>query len=697
MNQDQTRALLELLYSVSREVATALDLETVLQRVLYAAIENVGGERGSIVVLDDSGKPVESAIVYGRTFHEHTTQQIRETVQRGLAGWVVSNCKAALVPDTSQDERWLRRRDDAQEKSGAKSAICVPLLAREDLVGVLTVVHSRPHAFGPEHLDLMQAIADQAGIAVLNARLYAESQRQARVMTALAEGAVAINVSLRLEEVFQRVLEQALRALQVERVALALKEGGGEKIIFRAVSGEWHHSLLNRSLPIHEGIISQVLNNRTTQILPSGNKKRRQQEIAHLESIAARQALLAPIQAQGQVIGLLEAVNPVSGIFGAEALLVASGIGSLAGTAIQNALLFDRLEKAHQQYRQLFDDSIDSILITDCEGRILEANHQASILTAYSLDDLQKLSIDQIHEVNWNSVGLEFEALRAGMTCTYESVLHKQDSTTMPVEAYVRQVDLDGVEAFQWILRDITARKMLDSLRNDLTAMIYHDLRTPLANIISSLELLEAVLSENPKEETQTLLTVASNSASRIQRLLSSLLDVSRLEAGQVILDQKAVEPLSLIQEAVSEVRLAAQSRQQEIELDLPANLPAVWVDADMLRRVLINLLENAIKFSPVGKNIKVGGCRDGEWVRLWVEDNGPGIPAAEQERIFDKYMRLGLTTGQKTQGMGIGLAFCRLAVQGHGGRIWVENKTDQGARFVFTLPTQANPSKSNS
>src|SRR5512144_1579942 len=163
LENNRTKALLELLYHVSREVATALDLRTVLQRVLYEALQNVGGERCSIVVLDDEGNAVDATIVYGTQVHEHTTQQLRDTVERGLAGWVVRNRKGVYIPDTSKDERWLMRPDDAVDKTRAKSAICVPLLAREQLVGVLTLVHSKPNAFLSEQLDLMQAIADQAG------------------------------------------------------------------------------------------------------------------------------------------------------------------------------------------------------------------------------------------------------------------------------------------------------------------------------------------------------------------------------------------------------------------------------------------------------------------------------------------------------------------------------------------------------
>src|SRR5512144_580598 len=256
LENNRTKALLELLYHVSREVATALDLRTVLQRVMYEALQNVGGERCSIVVLDDAGKAVDATIVYGSQILEHTTQQLRETTERGLAGWVIRNRKGVYVPDTTKDERWLMRPDDAMDQSGVKSAICVPLLAREKLVGVLTLVHPKPDAFSEVQLDLMQAIADQAGIAVLNARLYTESQRQARVMTALAEGAAAMNASLRMEDVYQRILIQTMQALQVETVALGMIEG--ESIVYRAAAGHNAGNILGRKIVVGEGIAGRV-------------------------------------------------------------------------------------------------------------------------------------------------------------------------------------------------------------------------------------------------------------------------------------------------------------------------------------------------------------------------------------------------------------------------------------------------------
>ena len=181
-----TRASLELLYDISREIAAALDLRTVLERVLLLSSENVGAISGSIIVLDEDGQPVDAAFITGNQFHENAAPQLRITFEQGLAGWVSRNRQATLISNTSQDERWIHLPDDSTKSIGPKSAISVPIFARDQLVGVVTLVHPTPDFFTHDHLALLQAIADQAGVAVLNAQLYAESQRKARVMTALA-------------------------------------------------------------------------------------------------------------------------------------------------------------------------------------------------------------------------------------------------------------------------------------------------------------------------------------------------------------------------------------------------------------------------------------------------------------------------------------------------------------------------------
>ena len=688
MPKDQNRSLLELLYHISREVATALDLRTVLQRVLYASIDNVGGERGSIVVMDDLGKPLDSIIVHGKRVQGNTTRQLRVTVERGLAGWVARNRKPALVPDTSRDKRWLRRPDDADQKSGAKSAVCVPLMAREEIVGVMTLVHSQPNAFDSGHLKLVQAIADQAGVAILNARLYTESQRQARVMTALAEGAATINASLKTDEVFQRILNQTMQALQVETVALALQEKDSDEFIFRAATGKEAGSVLGKRVEVAKGIIEKVVKERRGIVIPALREDNPFAKRSFFDRISSKAVAIAPIQAQGKIIGVMEAINPISGVFDPDALLVMTGIGNLAGTTIQNAQLFTQVEETQKRYYELFNDSIDPILITDWDGKIIDGNRKTLSLSKYDAETLLGMRIEKTHEVSWENVGEDFEYLHYDQSCQYEAIYYVKDGETIPVEVYVRSIYFGRQEAIQWIFRDISERKALDALRDDMTSMIYHDLRSPLANVVSSLEILDSLLDEKD-EIILSVLEIAENSTKRTQRLIASLLDINRLEAGQEIVTQENVSPTQIIQDALDAVRPSITTRQQKIHVDLPENLPDIWVDGDMIRRVLINLLENASKFTPFEGNLEIGAKEKGKWLELWVSDDGVGVSPENRANIFEKFSR---GTGQeKISGLGIGLAFCRLAVSKHGGKIWIDNSQDKGTCFRIRLPLEKN------
>jgi NtrC-family two-component system sensor histidine kinase KinB len=691
VEQDQrneaTRASLELLYHVSRELAAALDLRTVLQRVLFLSMRNVNAISGSIIVLDDNGQAVEAAIITGEQFHEHTTIQLRATLENGLAGWVARAKQAVLIQDTSRDARWLRRPDDEEDQTGPKSSVSAPLMVRDRLVGVITLVHPQTNFFNLDHLALVQAIADQAGIAVLNARLYAESQRQARVMTAVAESAAVINATLQLEDVLQRILEQISQVMRVEVVSLALIDPQKDEIEFRASTGSVGSSVMGIRLKMGQGIAGWVAREGKGVIVQDVRSDPRFfPGVDEITGYETRSIACAPIRSRGVVIGVMEALNPRDGIFDPDALLALTGIGSLAGTAIRHAQLFERLQVAHQRYHDLFEDSIEPILITDWKGRILEANRQAELTTGYENDLLNHMLIGQLHTVDFGTIGKQFEKIIAGSTLSYESLLHTNGGREVPIQVYVKEVLIDEIAHLQWIFRDISERKNLDNLRNDLISMIYHDLRSPLANVVSSLDVLDSMLSEDDDPSFRSLLNIAMRSTERIQRLTSSLLDIDRLEAGQPVGNRHPVIPNILVSDAIDLVMPIIQNKGQDLSQSIPDDLPTVYVEADMIKRVLSNLLENAVKFTPPNGKISIGAQQQGEHVLMWVQDTGPGIPNADKERIFDKFTRLHAKDGPK--GLGLGLAYCRLAVEGHGGRIWVEDQPTEGAKFCFTLPT---------
>ncbi len=595
-----TRASLELLYHVSREIATALDLSVLLERILYLSMENIGAITGSIIALDDGGNPVASTLIIGTDILGYSPDQLQDTLDKGLAGWVVRNRQSVLIPDTSEDERWLRRPDDAEDATGAKSVVSAPFLAQDRLAGVITLVHPKPHFFTADHQALIQAISDQSGVAVLNARLHADSQRQARIMTALAESATYITSTLDLDEVLTRILGQISQVLETTAVSLALINEDENTLEYSASTSTGEHSVVGKTLQIGQGVAGWVAQEQQGVIVPDAYADPRFfPDVDKRTGFRTRAIACAPIFSQGKIIGILEAINPASGRFDTDALQVLTGISSLAGSAIRHAQLFEALQTAHKRYQDLFEGSINSIFITNWNGQILEANQQSAEFTKYSKPELQGTSIEVIHEVDYETVGMSFENIVEDEAISYESQLYTQMGTEVPITVHVQSVNIEGTNFLQWAFRDITERKELDQMRDDLLSMIYHDLRSPLANVVSSLDVLNTMVEFDENAAIQSLFDIAVRSTERIQRLTNSLLDLNRLEAGQPVVDTDPNTPQSIISYSLDAVKPIIQNKRIELHTEISDELPPVMVNGEMIQRVVINLLENAIKFTP--------------------------------------------------------------------------------------------------
>jgi signal transduction histidine kinase len=226
-------------------------------------------------------------------------------------------------------------------------------------------------------------------------------------------------------------------------------------------------------------------------------------------------------------------------------------------------------------------------------------------------------------------------------------------------------------------------------MREDLTRMIIHDMRNPLVTIKSALN----AMGTGPKttEEQSDFVRIARESSEGLLDMIGTLLDLSRLEEGQLTLKYEAICLPDLVEVAVEQVAPLAEDRRIVIERDVPSSAPEVQADREQLRRVLINLLDNAIKFSPldgrvvigVNQQTKMGDEIDSNEVCISVTDYGKGIPAQHQPRIFDKFYQAESMNG----GTGLGLAFCKLVVETHKGRIWVESEEGKGSTFYLTLP----------
>jgi signal transduction histidine kinase len=266
----------------------------------------------------------------------------------------------------------------------------------------------------------------------------------------------------------------------------------------------------------------------------------------------------------------------------------------------------------------------------------------------------------------------------------YETRISTKAGEEVAVEVHAKLIQRGRQKFIYWIQHDLSDRLALEELRDDLMSMIVHDLRSPLGNIISSLDLLQSAPADD-QEMVNSLVTIAARSAERLSRLVDSLLDLRRMEAGELELQRKPVSLEPLLHEAVEQVQPTAAAKSIRVRQSTAPELPAAAADADLIRRVVVNLLDNALKYTPQGGLITVSAKQAQNMITVRVRDTGPGIPEGEQQRIFEKFRRVQRVSAPK--GLGLGLAFCKLAVEAHGGQIWVENSARRGAAFSFTLP----------
>jgi len=227
----------------------------------------------------------------------------------------------------------------------------------------------------------------------------------------------------------------------------------------------------------------------------------------------------------------------------------------------------------------------------------------------------------------------------------------------------------------------------LDRLKSDFVANVSHELRTPLTAIKGAIDLLlREVAGPLNEKQTHYLARVRSNTH-RLAGLINDVLDLSRIEEGKIDLQAERVSLAGLVHEVVETLKPLATEKEIVIRATIPESSLLVWADRDKLTQVLTNLIGNAVKFIPTAGRVTVSGIIDGEWVRVSVADNGPGIPLEEKDRVFEKFYQVAEAGGAKPKGTGLGLAISKALIELHGGKIWVESGLSLGSTFHFTLP----------
>ena len=287
------------------------------------------------------------------------------------------------------------------------------------------------------------------------------------------------------------------------------------------------------------------------------------------------------------------------------------------------------------------------------------------------------------------------EAISKGVAVNAEDDTYvRSDGLQIPVEVTATPLYEDGFSTGAVVVfRDVTQRREVDRMKNEFVSMVSHELRTPLTAIRGSLGLMSGGALGKLSAPAGRMVDIALESSERLTRLINDILDIERIGSGGMAMQLADHSAQTLIQSAADQVQVLAAENGMRVEVT-PGHA-RVHADADRVTQTLLNVLGNAIKFSPPGGTVNVGAATSREFVEFWVSDSGRGIPEDKLDRIFDRFEQVDSSDARDKGGSGLGLAISKSIVHQLGGRIWAANNPDGGATFRFTLPA-SGPQTSN-
>jgi len=338
---------------------------------------------------------------------------------------------------------------------------------------------------------------------------------------------------------------------------------------------------------------------------------------------------------------------------------------------------------AHIRLMAALNSSIDAIVAVDGDGRITFANDAARHLLSPQNQEL---------------VGSPFawfvpddrlvNALRASSEERRSLSVFIERLNKQYLQAVTTPILSGGDWASLAVFHDLSEVKRVEQVRRDFIANVSHELRTPLAALKSVIETLEGGAKDDPASAAE-FLSRADSEVDRLVQMVEELLELSRLESGDIPLARRPLDFALILRNAVDRLSRQAQRAGVELTLEVADGLPPVSGDADMIERVVINLLHNAVKFTPAGGSVRVRATGDDGAIRVSVHDTGVGILPEDLPRIFERFYKADRSRGGG--GTGLGLAVVRHAVEAHGGSISAESTPGEGSTFTFTVPAGAS------
>lgn len=686
------------LEAISHRMTRRLDLNAVIEQVVEAAAEATDADLSELMLIEPTHDKMRvAARMYQGEWHDNDTW----SPDRGIVGQAIERNEPVLVSDVRTDEFYVPFHKNIL------SELAVPISLDQRMLGVINLESEQTEAFTTEHARFVTNLAKQAAIAIENARLFETVNHRAEEFRTLRNIAMQLLSATDTRAALHVITEAAMNATHARNIHIYLYDADEDKLTFG--TSLWRDGRVDVEFapPRPNGMTYTVARDGDSIVAMDPHHHPLFAEVIQVQEWQGVTGMISlPLRSGSTVIGVFNISLDRDSIYTSETLRFLDLLSSQAAVAINNARYAEELYNARNRLQALLDSIHDGIIMLDEAGTLVLANPRADyLLNVHMADHIGKPWLSMLagisahhHEssvYNRREIVAMLREIKANpYSITRRSYLLETPTTRAVDEISIAVTDRDNkLIGRLFVLRDSTQQYELDQYRQEMSQMIVHDLRSPLGGVITALQLALDEYEVTPASPDlgliENTLHVALKSSSNLLRLIETMLDVNKLENREIPLRLEQVG-LDTILTTVSE-RLASIASEAgiEVQITVPDDLPELTCDRELIARVINNLLDNALRYTPNGGTVEVHIRQAPGLQEVIVRDNGAGIPVEDRERIFERFYQADQATRHRgSKGSGLGLTFSHLAIEAHGGRIWVTDGIDDGAAFHFTLPT---------
>jgi PAS domain S-box-containing protein len=680
------------LQAITAKLAEAVTPQQVLDAVVTEGVEAAEARAGAIGLLMPDGETIE--IVAARGYE-----------QRVFVGWETFPLVAETPMGAAIRERKPFFFETSADRDAAFPSIAgvggpshalaiLPLVVEGRAIGGIAFTFPTEVQFDAERRALKATLAQQAAQALDRVRLYEAERAQRQRMTFLADASELLGSSLDYETTLSQLARLAVPEMATWcSVDILAPDGSIQRLAVAHEDPErvsWAESLGEEYPPDPDAPmgVPNVIRTMTAEFFPditdellveAAQGDERLLEI--VRELGLRSAITVPLVARGRALGALSLIRDEGAPRYTELDLdLASELARRSASAVDNASLYREAERRGDASRALAHVD-DGVVLLDQDGAVVSFNPAAARI----------LGVDDSALVGETAVGAI-----GGWSEIEENAKPEPGDTRGPVtlplvqsdgdERWISVSGVDFGDGVVYALRDVTEERRLERARSDFVATASHELRTPLAAVLGAVKTLRREDVSFEPEQREELMEMIDREAERLSGIVAQILLTGQLDAGRLPLQVERFDPVALTQDVVDSAELHLPNGI-ELRVEAPDDIPPVAGDANQLRQVISNLVDNAIKYSPQGGDVELRLNQNGQFARIEVVDAGLGIPRDEHERIFEKFYRLDPALTRGVNGTGLGLYISKELVERMNGRISVDSEPGRGSTFVVEVP----------